>query len=130
MRTKPHREKFKLRRQIAVWFAVFALSLQSLVPIAQALPAVGGVGAGAYIVICTALGIQKIPDPDAPPRSGDLPVCPVCMAHALGGSLLVPLPAAPLPVKLSGTAFYAVSNKEQAGGLIPQTLSNRDPPVV
>ncbi len=124
-----NRTRFSTRRRIAVWFAVFALSLQSFVPVAQALPAGGG-GAGAYIVICTALGVQKIPDPAAPPRSDDIPACPVCMAHALGGSLLLPLPVTPTLVADTGSPFYAVSNKAQAAGLAPLVLSNRDPPIV
>ena len=130
MLKKSVHDRFCIRRRIAVWFAVFALSLQSMVPLAQALPAAGGLGAGAYIVICTALGIQKIPDPNAPPRSDDRPTCPVCMAHALGGSLLLPLRVSPTLAKLSGSAFYTVANKEQPGGLAPLVLSNRDPPVV
>lgn len=117
-------------RRFAVLFAAFALSLQSLVPFAQAMPASGAGSGGTYIVICTALGIQTIPDPNAPPPVDNRPACPVCVAHALGGALLAPEPLTLEPILFSETADFASASSQRVDGQAPVAPSNRDPPIV
>lgn len=118
----------KGRRRVAVWFAAFALSLQALVPLGQALPMPGG--SGAYLVICTALGIQAIPDPNAPPKTDDRPICPVCMARALGAETIVAEPVALVPVSFSEVALTILPAADLPAGVAPPTPSTRDPPIV
>lgn len=125
---KTTRSGFGKRRRFAVWFAALALSLQALVPIGQALPMPGG--AGAYLVICTALGIQTIPDPNAPPKTDDRPVCPVCMVRALGTAMLVAEPVTLEPVALTEIAMAILPSPNLLDGEAPPTPSTRDPPIV
>jgi len=78
------------RRQWAAWVATFALIVQMLVPLAQAVafdidPSIE------YQVICTTTGIKQIPigENGAPIEPTDVASCPFCVVH-ITPALLIP----------------------------------------
>ncbi len=87
--------------RVAAWTAALALLFQALLPLGQALPSPRAVAAGSgaplALLICTAWGLKPLAPPDGAakaPASGAHPSCPICLAFALGGSLLPPAMAA------------------------------------
>lgn len=74
------------RRPFAVWFAVFALLIQALMPMSSAL-AFDAAGGGEIQVICTSHGVQTIvidQDGNHITPTNKAP-CPFCVTHvALG----------------------------------------------
>jgi len=78
------------QRALSAWLGVFALLIQGLMPVGQAVP-LAGTGDSAFLILCTGSGPRMLlaePEQSAPenrPWS-----CPVCQASALGDSLTAP----------------------------------------
>lgn len=122
------RNGFPTRRRFAVWFAAFALSLQVFLPLGQAIPLPGA--GGGFLVICTAFGLQRIPDPDVPPRTDERPACPVCSAQSIGSGMLAAAPIALEPVFYGRTVTAILPAAVWWEGQRPLAPSTRDPPIV
>lgn len=124
------RSRFDKRRRFAAWLAAVAFSLHIIVPLGQAVPVAHAGGQAAYLVICTALGIQQIPNPDAPAPSEERPSCPICQAHALGGVMLAAASLDLAPQPLSFTTLVHPVTDQFAEGRTRRAPSSRDPPIV
>lgn len=122
------RNGISTRRRVAVWFAAFALSLQALVPLGQAVPMPGTAGGG-FLVICTSLGIQRIPDPDTPRTQDERPACPVCSAQSVGSAMLVPAPVTLAPISFGRPDAAILPSVVWSEGEAPLAPSTRGPPV-
>jgi len=85
-------------RSLAAWLGVFALLVQGLMPMGQAVP-LAAVGDPAFLILCTGYGTRALPSepgqsaPESRPWS-----CAVCQASAIGDSLVAP---ATVPVRQS-----------------------------
>jgi hypothetical protein len=115
---------------MAAWLACVALSLQVLMPLGQAIPYTGAGGANGYLIICTALGIQQIPNPDAPPKSDERPTCPVCYSFATSHSMMSQAAAEVVPPSLPVRIADNRSSDQLPIGRAHLAPSSRDPPVV
>ena len=76
-------------RRLAAWLGIWALALHGLVPLGQGVAAPSDAPwAAPYLVICTALGFQRVPNPDRPAEPDGRFACPVCQVHALGDDVV------------------------------------------
>ena len=80
-----HRGGIRKRRFrfAAAWTAVFALLLQAMLPLGQAVAApADGDGTG-FQIVCTAYGLQPVPaGGDDGSADGEAYSCPICQIHA------------------------------------------------
>jgi|SaaInl4_200m_RNA_FD_contig_61_208412_length_658_multi_4_in_0_out_0_2 hypothetical protein len=86
---------FRRKRRAAAWLALFALVMQTLVPLGQMLQAAES---ESTIYICTSTGImplhQGLPSVDPlsdPGADRDIAACDVCTAGLFGQSVLAPV---------------------------------------
>lgn len=118
------------RRRIAAWMAFIALSLQALMPLGQAIPYSGAGGVNGYLIICTALGIKQIPNPDAPPKPDERPTCPVCFSFATGHSMMSVASTVIVPPSLPARIAAIRPVYQLPAGRAHLAPSSRDPPIV
>ena len=91
----------------ARWLAAFALLLQALMPLAQAVQVQNEDGEFSSLIICTAYGLQQISiGSDSEPSDGaaSSESCPICLAQSIGAKLLTSADM----VELSGSAFVRI----------------------
>jgi len=119
------------RRRVLAWLAVFALVLQTLLPVGQAL-ALETAQDERYIVICTANGIEQHPitqegTPIVPTSAGP---CSHCIAHA-PVNFIAPLNTALVVVEPlnQSTAFVVVPQYRQVSIWRSQIRPSRAPPL-
>lgn len=117
------------RHVLAAWAGVWALLLQIMVPLGQAIPATGADGLPRTLLICSATQPRSVPGPgsQAPvvPKAG---ACVVCAAHAAGDGA-----AAPSAVTLPSPPAVPMATLDPlpsalAGGVMPGLPRPRGPP--
>jgi len=117
------------RRPAQVWLAVAALLLQTLVPLGQGIAVPVGAGAERTLVVCSAYGTKRIPNPNQP-KPADRSACPICQVYAFGktatptSTLAVPVPVAAV------FAAYPSLPVSRWVGRTPRPGSARSPPLV
>jgi len=128
---QPSTKAICTRRRVSAWLAVFALVLQTLLPVGQAL-ALETAQDERYIVICTVNGIEQHPisqegTPIVPSSTGP---CSHCIAY---GSVNFIAPLATASVILEPlnqpTAFVVVPQYRQVSIWRSQTRPSRAPPL-
>lgn len=118
------------RRVLAAWVGLWALLLQVMVPVGQAVPIRGADGLPRTLLICSALQPRTVPGPGSQgsDQRSDPRACAVCMAFATGASSDLPttvaLPPRPAPV----TAAFARRPDSHAPGRLPGLPQPRGPP--
>ncbi|PLX34769.1 MAG: hypothetical protein C0605_12505 [Hyphomicrobiales bacterium] len=90
------------------WLAVFALLIQAMMPLAQAVQVEDEFGDFQSLIVCTAYGLQQINigSGEAPDNSQAQPEsCPICLSLSLAQKMLTTADMAVLP----GPAFVRLS---------------------
>lgn len=114
------------------WVAAFALLLQAMMPLAQAVQIEDGEGELRSLLICTAYGLQQINI-----GSGDTPVdsqvdssnCPICLSQSLASKILTSADM----IAFSGPAFIRITMTAPrqisfSAALFPSRQDARAPP--
>ena len=121
------------RRVLAAWTGLWALLLQIMIPVGQAVPVIGADGLPRTLIICSAMQPRTIPGPGAEtpaPDSGRSSSCAVCLAFATGASTDLPA-AVTLPLPPVATAALTPSSATAVhDGLIPGLPRPRAPPAL
>lgn len=119
-------------RVLAAWAGLWALLLQIMVPLGQAVPVVGADGLPRTLVICSATQPRAIPGPaaEAPAPGAERAACAVCLAYAAGAG--TDLPAAVVPPRPPATTAALTLPLADAvhGGMVPGLPRPRAPPAL
>ncbi len=125
------RQRLNDRRAAMAWWGLLALLIQVMVPLGQAVPAVGADGLPRSLVLCSADGLRSVPMPGSgAPARPDASSCAVCLAYAAGGATDIPnTPAQPFPPAAAGVRIDQPAIL-LAQGLTPGLPRARSPPAV
>ena len=109
-------------KSVAAWLALFALVLQTVVPLGQMLHAAE---ADDIIYICTPSGIVAFnPDGPADEDHKDMAECQVCTAGLFGSGFLTPEVSVQLPILLQTSqtvsGYQAWTDNAASGALPPR----------
>lgn len=128
------RHRLNDRRAAMAWWGILALVVQVLVPLGQAVPVAGAVGADGLprsLVLCSADGLRSVPLPGSgAPARPDASACAVCLAYATGAATDIPnTPAQPFPPAAAGVRIDQPTVL-LAQGLMPGLPRARAPPAI
>lgn len=119
--------RFSKKKRLPVWLALFALVMQTMVPLGQVLHAAEST---ATVFICTPSGVVPTDAGDVDGQAElDMSACQVCQVRLFGQGVETPSSALPIPTIVTEAAKVADASSSVAGNTFTGPLPPRGPPT-